>query len=52
MDLIVQLGKAVSAGDFDNECILVGELKAVSLKKFEALPKVLEILLNVNKDDE
>lgn len=44
--LIWRIGKAIADDDFDAACIAVGELKSVSVKKFEALPKVLEVLLH------
>jgi hypothetical protein len=46
MQLISAIGKAIADNDYDTQCILIGELKAVSVKKFEALPKVLLSLLN------
>ncbi|MEY3787972.1 MAG: hypothetical protein RIQ94_372 [Pseudomonadota bacterium] len=46
MQVIASLGVAIKDGDFDRECILCGELKALSIKKFEALPKVLNTLID------
>lgn len=48
MHVISKLGNAIKEGDFDQECILCGELKALSIKKFEALPKILNVLLDDN----
>jgi len=49
MQLLNRLGKAVEKGDYDSECIITGELKAMSIKKFAALPKLLMTL--VRNDD-
>ena len=48
MHVISNLGNAIKDGDFDRECILCGELKALSIKKFEALPKVLNLLIDAD----
>lgn len=42
--LIDMLGKALHKNNFDELCIAVGQLKAVTQKKFEGLTKVIEIL--------
>jgi hypothetical protein len=48
MQLLSKLGKAVEQGEYDTQCIMTGELKAMSLKKFAALPKLLTSLLHNN----
>lgn len=49
--LIRQLGKAIADDDYDQQCILIGELKTVSAKKFEALPKLLRTILDFIPED-
>lgn len=44
MQLVAQLEKAVAADDYDQLCIVTGQIKAVSIKRLEALPKVIEAL--------
>ena len=44
MELIGQLEQAIKHDDYDALCIATGQLKAVSQKKFEALPRVIETL--------
>lgn len=43
-NLIQQLGRAVKNNDYDALCVVTGELKAVTQKRFSALPKVLMAL--------
>lgn len=52
--LIKRLEQALSNDDYDTNCIALGELKAASTKKLNALPNVLITLLNQSdtKDDE
>lgn len=45
MMLIDKLGKANAKDDFDAMSILIGELRTMSAKKFEALPGVLSSLI-------
>lgn len=42
--LIDRIGKAIARDDFDDLSIALGELRAMSDKKFVALPKVLAAL--------
>lgn len=42
--LIRDLERAVSNDDYDQLCIVTGQLKAVTGKRFEALPKVVVAL--------
>ena len=44
--LIKRLEQALSNDNYDANCIALGELKAASSKKFNALPNVLKVLLN------
>ncbi|MBL1261142.1 MAG: hypothetical protein COB33_011480 [Thiotrichaceae bacterium] len=39
---ITRLGIAVKNNDFDEQCIAVGQLKELSLKRFSALPNVID----------
>lgn len=43
--LVAQLERAVAADDYDQLCQVTGQIKAVSEKRFGALPKVLDALL-------
>jgi hypothetical protein len=45
--LIRDLEQAISNDDYDQLCIISGQLKAVSQKRFIALPKVISALLAV-----
>jgi hypothetical protein len=47
-DLVAQLGKAISADDYDQLCIIAGQLKTVTSKRFEALPNVIRLLLEAS----
>jgi diphthamide synthase subunit DPH2 len=42
--LIMRLEHAIKTDDYDELCIVTGELKAVTLKRFEALPNVIKLL--------
>lgn len=42
--LIRDLERAVADDDYDQLCIASGQLKAVTIKRFTALPKVIEAL--------
>jgi len=42
--LIHKLEQAISADDYAQLCIITGQLKAVTEKRFSALPKVIEKL--------
>lgn len=43
--LIAQLGQAIKRNDFDAMCIITGELKAVTQKRFEGLLNVVNLLV-------
>lgn len=43
--LIIRLGQAVKDNDYDELCIVTGELSAVTKKKFDALPNVFNLLM-------
>lgn len=43
-DLVRQLGKAVASDDFDQLCRIAGQIKAVTEKKLESLPNVINAL--------
>ena len=51
MQLIRELGKAIADNNYDQECIKLGELKAASIKKFDALPRVLNYLIDKNNEN-
>lgn len=40
-DIIDRLGKAISQDDFDTECICLGELRAITEKRFSGLKNAL-----------
>jgi lactate dehydrogenase-like 2-hydroxyacid dehydrogenase len=42
--LILDLEKAVSSDDYDAMCRATGQIKAVTIKRFDALPKVLNAI--------
>lgn len=42
--LIKQLEHAISNDDYDQLCIVAGQLKAVTDKRFDALPKIFDKL--------
>jgi hypothetical protein len=44
LQLIQLLEQAVKRDDYDNLCIVTGQLKAVTQKRLEALPKVIKAL--------
>lgn len=44
LQLIQQLEQAVKRDDYDKLCIVTGQLKAVTQKRLEALPKVIKAL--------
>lgn len=44
MQLVTRLEKAVASDDYDQLCIVTGQIKAVSIKRLDALPKVIEAL--------
>jgi hypothetical protein len=44
-DLIKQLEQAIKTDNYDNLCIATGQLKEVTLKRFEGLNNVIKILL-------
>lgn len=44
-DLVARLGRAVALDDYDLQCRITGELKAVTEKRFGALPGVLRALI-------
>ncbi len=41
-DLTRRLGRAIANDDYDNTCILAGEIKGASQKFFDALPRVID----------
>lgn len=43
-ELVRRLGQAVATNDFDNLCKITGQLRAVSEKKLQSLPKIINIL--------
>jgi len=47
-ELMRKLGQAVKDDDFDALCIITGQLKAVTDKRFTALPNVIEHLTKPN----
>jgi len=47
--LITQLGMAVKNDDYDQLCIVTGQLKAVAEKRFSALPNVIANLSELRK---
>ena len=42
--LVSRLGKAVSDDDFDSQCMVAGELKKITEKRFSGLRSVIEKL--------
>ncbi len=43
-NLVRMLGKAIKDDNYDQLCIVTGQLKAVTIKKFAALPNVISKL--------
>ena len=50
--LILQLGKAIANDDYDLQCRISGQLKAVTEKRFIALPKVIDALIKSDTDND
>ena len=50
MQLIHRLEQAIKKDDYDELCIVCGQIKAVSEKRFKALPKVLTTLSKGEKE--
>lgn len=48
--LVKQLEAAVAKDDYDQLCRVTGQIKAVSQKRFEALPKVIHAITGGNND--
>ncbi len=48
--LVADLGQAIKANKFDDLCIIAGELKAVTEKRFTALPKVLAAISGADNE--
>lgn len=46
--LIRDLEQAISNDDYDQLCIVSGQLKAVTEKRFDALPKVITALIGAD----
>lgn len=46
--LIAQLEQAVKNDDYDKMCIVTGQLKAVTEKRFKALPNVIAKISGAN----
>lgn len=50
VELIKQLETAIKTDNYDDLCIITGQLKAVTLKRFEALPNVIKLLTEQTND--
>tara|TARA_Y100000780_G_scaffold176831_1_gene161994 strand:- start:3058 stop:3315 length:258 start_codon:yes stop_codon:yes gene_type:complete len=48
--LIGKLEKAVKTDDYDQMCIVTGQLKAVTEKRFNALPNVIDKVAGVGNE--
>lgn len=51
-EIVRSLGKAVKDRDFDLQCQLVGELKAVTEKRFLAFPNVVDLLISEKEEND
>lgn len=52
LTLVQRLEKAIGNDDFDELCIVVGQLKAVTDKRFLALPKIFSKLTEAEGNGE
>ncbi len=48
-ELVRRLGSAVKNDDFDELCICVGQLKALTEKRMSALPNVINAIFDLEK---